>query len=80
MSDFHVSVGEQGIDETPVSLGNDRIRFTAPVFINDTVSVTYTVAEVDEESRRARSDIEAVNQRGETVAVARHVLKSVAAA
>ena len=66
---------ERGIDETPVSLGYDRIRFTAPVYINDTVSVTYTVAEIDEERRRALSDIEVVNQRGETVAVARHVLK-----
>ena len=66
---------EQGIDETPVSLGYDRIRFTAPVFINDTVNVTYTVAEIDEERRRALSDIEVVNQRGETVAVAQHILK-----
>ena len=39
------------------------------------MSVTYTVAEIDEERRRALSDIEVVNQRGETVAVARHVLK-----
>ena len=69
---------ERGIDETPVSLGYDRIRFTAPVYINDTVSVTYTVAEVDEERRRALSDIEVVNQRGETVAVARHIIKWVA--
>ena len=66
---------ERGIDETPVSLGYDRIRFTAPVFIYDTVNVTYTVAEIDEERRRALSDIEVVNQRGETVAVARHILK-----
>ena len=75
MSDFHVSVGEQGIDETPVFLGHDRIGFTAPVFVNDTVNVTYTVAGVDEAGRRARSDIEVVNQRGETVAVARHIFK-----
>jgi len=40
---------DKGGDETPVSLGYDRIRFTAPVYINDTVSVTYTVAEIDEE-------------------------------
>ena len=66
---------EQGIDETPVSLGYDRIRFTGPVYINDTVSVTYTIAEIDEAHRRALADIEVVNQRGETVAVAQHVLK-----
>ena len=61
--------------EVPVSLGYDRIRFTAPVYINDTVSVTYTVAEIDEKHRRALSDIEVVNQRGETVAVAQHIIK-----
>ena len=62
-------------DETPVSLGYERIRFTAPVYINDTVSVTYTVAQIDEDRRRALSDIEVVNQRGETVAVAQHIIK-----
>ena len=62
-------------NETPVSLGYERIRFTAPVYINDTVSVTYTVAQIDEERRRALSDIEVVNQRGETVAVAQHIIK-----
>ena len=62
-------------DETPVSLGYERIRFTAPVYINDTVSVTYTIARIDEERRRALSDIEVVNQRGETVAVAQHIIK-----
>lgn len=62
-------------DEIPVSLGYERIRFTAPVYINDTVSVTYTVAQIDEERRRALSDIEVVNQRGETVAVAQHIIK-----
>lgn len=62
-------------EETPVSLGYDRIRFTAPIYINDTVSVTYTVAQIDEDRRRALSDIEVVNQRGETVAVAQHIIK-----
>ena len=66
---------EQESNETPVSLGYDRIRFTAPVYINDTVNVTYTVAQIDQERRRALSDIEIVNQRGETVAVAQHIIK-----
>ena len=30
---------------------------------------------IDEERRRALSDIEVVNQRGETVAVAQHIIK-----
>jgi 3-hydroxybutyryl-CoA dehydratase len=62
-------------DETPVSLGYDRIRFTAPVFLGDTVTVTYTIAEVDPIRRRSRSKIEVTNQQGETVAVAEHILK-----
>ena len=33
--------GGVGAAETPVSLGYDRIRFLAPVFIGDTVTVTY---------------------------------------
>jgi acyl dehydratase len=62
-------------DETPVSLGYDRIRFIAPVFLGDTVTVTYTIAEVDPVRRRSRSRIEVTNQQGETVALAEHILK-----
>ena len=61
--------------ETPVSLGYDRIRFTAPVFLGDTITVTYTIAEVALVRRRSRSKIEVSNQQGETVAVAEHILK-----
>ena len=64
---------------TPVSLGYDRIRFLAPVFIGDTVEVRYRVAEIDLDRLRSRSDIEVRNQRGETVAVAQHILKWVSA-
>jgi acyl dehydratase len=62
-------------DETPVSLGYDRIRFLGPVFIGDTVTVTYRIAEIDPERRRSRSEIEVRNQNGELVAVAQHILK-----
>jgi acyl dehydratase len=62
-------------DETPVSLGYDRIRFTAPVFLGDTITVIYTIAEVDPVRRRSRSRIEVTNQHGRTVAVAEHILK-----
>jgi 3-hydroxybutyryl-CoA dehydratase len=62
-------------DETPVSLGYDRIRFLGPVFIGDTVTLTYRIAEIDPERRRSRSEIEVRNQDGELVAVAQHILK-----
>jgi 3-hydroxybutyryl-CoA dehydratase len=64
--------------ETPVSLGYDRIRFVAPVFLGDTITVTYTISEVDPLRRRSRSRIEVTNQHSDTVAVAEHILKWVA--
>ena len=64
--------------ETPVSLGYDRIRFLAPVFLGDTITVDYTIAAIDEERRRSTSDIKVTNQNGELVAVAQHILKWVA--
>jgi 3-hydroxybutyryl-CoA dehydratase len=61
--------------ETPVSLGYDRIRFLAPVFIGDTISVAYRIAEVDPDRRRSCSEIEVRNQDGQLVAIGQHVLK-----
>ena len=65
----------QGIYETPVSLGYDGVRFIKPVYINDTVTVTYTIAEIDEDRRRSLSNIEVINQHEELVAVGKHILK-----
>ena len=66
---------ERGNDYVPVSLGYDRVRFIKPVFIGDTVTIHYTIAEIDQERLRTRSKIEAVNQHGETVMVAEHIMK-----
>jgi acyl dehydratase len=60
---------------TPVSLGYDRVRFLKPVFIGDTIEVRYQVTTIDSERLRTISDITVVNQHGETVAVAQHVLR-----
>ncbi len=62
-------------DEIAVSLGYDRIRFLEGVRIGDTLTVHYTIAEVDPARRRSRSDIRITNQHGDTVAVAHHILK-----
>jgi 3-hydroxybutyryl-CoA dehydratase len=62
-------------DETPVSLGYDRIRFLGPVFIGDTVTLTYTVAEIDPVKRQSISDIKVVTQKGDLVAVGRHIMR-----
>lgn len=66
--------GTEG-DETPVSLGYDRIRFLGPAFIGDTVTVTYKISEIEPERRRSRAEIEVRNQTGDLVAVAQHILK-----
>jgi len=66
---------KKGIPETPVSLGYDRIRFLGPVYIGDTITVAYTITEVDPERRRTRAGVVITNQAGETVAVAEHILK-----
>ena len=58
-----------------VSLGYDRVRFTAPVFIGDTITVTYRITSLVPEKSRALADVVAINQRGETVAVATHILR-----
>ncbi len=63
------------IDEVPVSLGYDRIRFLAPVFIGDTVAVKYTVTRIEPERKRSYSEITVTNQDGTTVAVGEHILK-----
>ena len=66
--------------ETAVSLGYDRIRFTAPVYFGDTITVAYEVVETDPRRRRATAAVEITNQHGETVAVARHIRKWVSQA
>ena len=60
---------------TPVSQGYDRVRFMGPVFFGDTITITYTIAELEGERRRALAEVTATNQRGETVAGATHIMR-----
>ena len=62
-------------DETPVSLGYDRIRFLKPVFLGDTITVTYTFTAIDIEAKRSTADIEITNQDDELTTVGQHILK-----
>ena len=61
--------------ETPVSVGYDKIRFLKPVFLGDTITVAYTVTEIDVDRRRSTAGIEVTNQDAELVAVASHILQ-----
>ena len=74
-STLAVGATRASADEVPVSLGYDRIRFLAPVFFGDTVTVDYRITAIDLERRRANAEIQVVNQDGAIVAVATHVLK-----
>jgi 3-hydroxybutyryl-CoA dehydratase len=55
-----------------VSYGYDRVRFTAPVFLGDTVTVTYRVAEIN--SAKINSEITITRQDGTICLVATHIL------
>jgi acyl dehydratase len=68
----------EGLPGTIVSYGYDRIRFPNAVFIGDTVTVTYEIAERDEGAKKTFSRVTCTNQRGEVVAAATHILKVVA--
>ncbi len=62
-------------DETPVSLGYDRLRFLKPVFIGDTITVHYEFTAIDPEAKRSTADIRITNQDGELTTVGQHILK-----
>jgi acyl dehydratase len=65
----------QGFGRPLVSLGYDRIRIVAPVFVGDTITVTYTVTATDIERSRTTAECTATNQRGETVVISTHIQK-----
>jgi 3-hydroxybutyryl-CoA dehydratase len=64
-----------GANETPVSLGYDRVRFLAGVGIGETITVTYTITRIEPEKRRSYSKVVITNEAGQEVTVAEHILK-----
>ena len=68
----------QFAEESPVpcvTLGYDKVRFLQPVFIGDTINITYTLEEVDAEKGRTYAKIEIKNQNDQLCVVATHVMK-----
>jgi 3-hydroxybutyryl-CoA dehydratase len=57
-----------------VSYGYDRVRFTSPVRIGETIEVTYTCREVDHARSRSVADVVVTTQDGRTCLVAQHIL------
>ena len=74
-SSIAIANSRDAADETPVSVGYDRIRFIKPVFFGDTITVHYTIVEIILERRRSHADIEITNQDGTLVAVGRHIMQ-----
>ena len=70
-----ITDASRGSSETAVSLGYDRIRFLKPVFLGDTITVTYTFTAIDLEAKRSTADIEITNQDDELTTVGQHILK-----
>ena len=74
-AEMSVRIVERGSKLLPVTLGYDKVRFLAPVFCGDTLTATYTIAEIHPEKLRAIGRCEVRNQKGELVVVGDHVLK-----
>ncbi len=62
---------------TIVSYGYDRVRFPAPCFLGDTVTVTYEIVERDAATRKTFARVTCTTERGDVVAAATHILKVV---
>lgn len=71
MAQQAAAAGGSGV---PLSLGFDRIRFLKPVYLGDTINISYAITEIDTERRRARAAVEITNQSGELVGIAEHIL------
>ena len=69
------SIDLSALSLQPVSLGYDGIRFIGPVFIGDTVTVNYSVTDIDDVKKRTIASIEVKNQNGDLVAVGKHIMK-----
>lgn len=60
---------------TYLSYGYDKVRFLKPVYIGDTLTSTYEISEIEDDAMRSIARLSVVNQNGELVFVARHILK-----
>jgi 3-hydroxybutyryl-CoA dehydratase len=68
-------IHREGLSDFPVSSGYDKVRFLKPVLLGDTITAHYTVDQIDKEKGRSIAKVKVVNQHGETVAVADHLMR-----
>jgi acyl dehydratase len=65
----------EGVPGTWVSYGYDRVRFPAPLFFGDTVTVAYEIVERNAEQRKTFARVTCTTQTGAVMAAATHILK-----
>jgi acyl dehydratase len=70
---------QAAIPHVVVSYGYDRIRFVRPVHIGDTITVDYTIAQVDAGEGKTFAEVTIKNQRNELVCAGTHIMKLVGA-
>lgn len=58
-----------------VSVGYDRIRIVKPVFIGDTVRISYRIERIELTRHRSYAALAFTNQAGEPVLVGEHIIK-----
>jgi 3-hydroxybutyryl-CoA dehydratase len=62
-------------DYRGASYGYDKVRFVRPVFIGDTVTITYTIKEIDPSELKTFATVLGTNQEGTIVFAAVHIAK-----
>src|SRR6266545_2904763 len=67
----------EGLPGTWVSYGYDKVRFPAPLFLGDTVTVDYEIVERDAAAMKTFARVTCKTQDGRVVAAATHILKGV---
>ncbi|MFT3935743.1 MAG: MaoC family dehydratase [Chitinophagaceae bacterium] len=77
---FTVAIGltAEFINEVSMTYGYERLRFTKPVFINDTIKVTVTIKEKKDHKKPSMGLVtelvETFNQHNELVMLCEHIL------
>lgn len=77
---FTVAIGLTAdlVNEVSMTYGYERLRFTRPVFINDTIKVTVTIKQTADHKKPGyglvTELVECVNQHNELVMVCEHLL------
>jgi 3-hydroxybutyryl-CoA dehydratase len=67
----------EAVGRPNLSLGYDRVRFIAPVFVGDVITTRISVVELQPERFRVVCDLRCHNQADQTVAVAGHIMRFV---